>query len=400
MRASNGIPNASRVVGFKSPCWNRCVSIGFSVLILTNFPAGPQFLLAKDTDFADLLQKTGFQTHTIASDEEATAFFLKTFGSSLELPEGLLQATSRHNHPPLPKGLTQHLSLFMVNLATWHLTNDLLTALDQGKTLTILSILDSRQRQIEWLKQTGFQPDLPDILALVTTIAQLQPPEPVTQPLSPHYSLFMQFLHEQYPDWTGTPNSWLTLAQTEGAAGLRKRLQKYWEHQSDQDVRHKEQLQAEAAPSSNRFLQQSFLPTARAHAQATLLQLRVRNEQHAWTKWRAIQQWNNDQKNEKGLRRLCGTWQWLVHNHQNHGDHKTVMVYPPPSQYHRMDPQPAAIQIQGNTVYIRWELPRGIVQEESLLLSKNDQLLSGTFVNNLGPNGNITGRRMKSCQEK
>ena len=76
------------------------------------------------------------------------------------------------------------------------------------------------------------------------------------------------------------------------------------------------------------------------------------------------------------------------------------MVYPPPSQYHRMDPQPAAIRVQGDTVYIRWEFPQGIVQEESLLLSEKDQLLSGTFVNNLGPNGNITGRRVKPCREE
>ena len=74
------------------------------------------------------------------------------------------------------------------------------------------------------------------------------------------------------------------------------------------------------------------------------------------------------------------------------------MVYPPPSQYHRMDPQPATIRVQGDTVYIRWEFPRGIVQEESLLFGEKDQLLSGTFVNNLGPNGNITGRRVKPCQ--
>ena len=400
MCALHGIPNILRVAGFKSPCSSPYVSIGFRVLVLAAFLVWPHTLVAKDTDFADLLRKTGPQTHTIASDKEATAFFLKTFGASLELPKGLLQTAHRHNRPTLPKGATRHLSLFMVNLATWHLTNDLLTALNQKEMPTMQSILDNRQQQIGWLEQTGSQPDLPDILALVTTIAQLQPSKPITHPLSPRYSLFTQFLHEHYPDWIGTPDSWLTLAQTEGPAGVRKRLQEYWDHQSNQNGRHKKYLQADSAPSINRFLQQSFLPTATAYVQAALLQLHVRNEQQAWRHWQAMQQWSNDQKNEKGLRRLCGTWQWLIHNHQNHGDHKTVMVYPPPSQYHRMDPQPATIQVRGDTVYIRWEFPRGIVQEESLLLSEKDQLLSGTFVNNLGPNGNITGRRLKPCQEE
>ena len=354
--------------------------MGQALLILA-FLAWPHVLWA--ADFADFLQDK--DPRIVASDKAATAFFLKTFGPSLELSRGLLQ--HRRTTPSLPKELTQHLSPFVTNLATWHLTHDLLTALAQGKTAVIQSILEQRQRQIEWLKQA--QPDLPDLLALVKTIAQLQPPAPSTQPLSPSDAVFTQFLHEQYPDWTGTPNSWLTLAQTEGAEGVRKRLRDSW------DNRHEE---PDPAPSINRFIRQSFLPIATAHVKAGLLHLQVRNEQQAWTTWQAIREWSNDRKNEQGLRRLCGTWQWLIHNHQNHGDHKTIMVYPPPSQYHRMDPQPATIRVQGDTVYIRWEFPRGIVQEESLLFGEKDQLLSGTFVNNLGPNGNITGRRVKPCQ--
>ncbi len=392
MCASNGIPNVPRVVGAKSPDSSRYVR-RWAFLVVA-FLAWPHILSAKDADFTDFLRETGSQTHAVASDKDATAFFLKTFGSSLELPKRLPQ---RGQLPSIPNKITQHMSLFTANLATWHLANDLLTALDHGETAMIQSILDSRQQQFEWLKQS--QPDLPDTLALVRAIAQLQPPEPLTQPLSPHYPLFTQFLHEQYPDWVGTENSWLTLAQTEGAAGVRKRLREAWDRQPARDGRHEKPLQGDPAPSINRFLRQSFLPIITASVQATLLQLHVRNEQQAWRQWQAIQKWSEDQKNEKGLRRLCGTWQWLIHNHQNHSDHKTVMVYPPPSQYYRMDPQPATIRVQGDTVYIRWEFPRGIVQEESLLLSEKDQLLSGTFVNNLGPNGNITGRRVKPCRE-
>ena len=347
-------------------------------------------------DFPDFLRKTGSQTHSIASEKDATVFFLNTFGTSLDLPKGLRQR--RENQPTLPNELTRHLLRFMSNLSTWHLTHDLLTAFNHDKTSTIQSILDNRQLQLEWLKQS--QPDLPAVLALTGAIAQLQSPEPTTQPLSAHDSSFTQFLHEQYPDWTDAPNSWLTLAQTEGAAGVRKRLRDSWDRQPAQDSRHRKSLLGDPVPSINRFLRQFFLPTATAYVRATLLQVHVRNEQEAWKHWQAIRQWSDDQKNEKGLRRLCGTWQWLIHNHQNHGDHKTIMVYPPPSQYHRMDPQPATIRVQGDTVYIRWEFPRGIVQEESLLLSEKDQLLSGTFVNNLGPNGNITGRRVKPCREQ
>ena len=390
-RASNGIPHVPHVEGFTSPESNRYA--GWRTFIVAAFLLWPHTLPA--ADFTDVLRETGSQSHAVVSDKDATVFFLKTFASSLEWPKELRQRG--RNQPPLPNGLSRHLSLFVSNLATWHLTNDLLTAFDQGKTSAIQSIVDSRQQQLDWLKQS--QPDLPALLALVKTIAQLHSPEPTTQPLSPHDSLFTQFLHEQYPDWTGTPDSWLTLAQTEGATGVRKRLRDSWNRRPVRHDRHEKPLQGDPAPSINRFLRHSFLPIATAHIRAALLQLHVRKEQQAWKHWQAIRQWSHEQKNETGLRRLCGTWQWLIHNHQNHSDHKTVMVYPPPSQYHRMDPQPAAIRVQGDTVYIRWEFPRGIVQEESLLLSEKDQLLSGTFVNNLGPNGNITGRRVKPCRE-
>lgn len=368
--------------------------MGWRTFILVAFLVWPQPLSA--ADFTDLLRETGSQTRSIASDKEATVFFLNTFSTSLDLPKGLRQR--RKNQPALPNELAQHLLPFMANLATWHITNDLLTAFEQGKSSMIQSVLDNRQPQLEWLKQS--QPDLLAVLALAGAIAQLQSPEPTTQPLSAHDALFTQFLHEQYPDWTGTPDSWLSLAQTEGAAGVRKRLRDSWDRRSAQDSRHGKPREGDPAPSINRFLRKVFLPTATAYARATLLQVHAGNEQQAWKHWRAIRQWSDDQKNEIGLRRLCGTWQWLIHNHQNHSDHKTIMTYPPPSQYHRMDPQPATIQVRGDTVYIRWEFPRGIVQEESLLLSEKDQLLSGTFANNLGPNGNITGRRVKPCQEK
>ncbi len=381
MCASNGIPDVPRDVGLNRPALNRYA--GWWAVLAVVFLVGLPNLSA--AAFSNFLQETN--PPVIVSEKEATVFFLKTFGSSLDLPGGLLR--QRQTSPLLPNGLRQHLSPFVANIATWHLTRDLMIALDQGKRSQIQSILDKRQQQSEWLGQS--QPKLPALLAMVETMAQLQPTESSAQPLSPYEALFTQFLHEQYPDWTGTPDSWLTLAQTEGAEGVRKRLRDSW------DSRHEE---PDPTPSINRFLRQSFLPIATAHVKADLLRLQVRNEQQAWTTWQAIQEWSSNRKNEQGLRRLCGTWQWLIHNHQDHGDHKTIMIYPPPSQYHRMDPQPATIRVQGDTVYIRWEFPRGIIQEESLLFGEKDQLLSGTFVNNLGPNGNITGRRVKPCQEQ
>lgn len=374
--------------------WSRSAAIG--VLALAALFVFPHLASAQERPFSDFLIQHAPKTRTVASENDANAVFLKTFGASLEVPNHLFQTPRNRKQPPLPHGLTTHLSPFVANLTTWQLTSDLLKTLDQGATMQ--SILESRQQQLAWLAQTKTQLALPGILRLVTTIAQLQPEAPLTPPPAAPYARFTQYLHEQYPDWIGTPNSWLTVAQTRGPSGVRERLHEYWT--SSSTPRDPNQQETDPTPYINRFLQQYVLPTTKVYAQAALLQLRAESEQGAWTHWQAIQQWSEANKNEKGLWRLCGTWQWLIHNHQDHGDHKTVMVYPPPSEYHRMDPQPAKIQVQGDTVYIRWEFPRGIVQEESLLLTEKDRLLSGTFVNNLGPNGNITGRRLKPCQGK
>ena len=146
MCASNGIPNVPRVAGLKSPDSSRCTA--WQAFLLVAFLVWPQPLSA--TDFTDLLRETGSQTRDITSEKDATAFFLNTFDSSLDLPKKLRQR--RDKQPALPNELARHLLPFTSNLATWNLAHDLLTAFDQGKTPTIQTILDNRQPQLEWLK--------------------------------------------------------------------------------------------------------------------------------------------------------------------------------------------------------------------------------------------------------
>ena len=216
----------------------------------------------------------------------------------------------------------------------------------------------------------------------------------------PQFPEYVQYLQKKYPSWKNHNDTLLAIAEKEGASGIIQRLKGYWKRETSENLPKFPLTSAIQNSYSSQYLQQYYLPLHKSYLLTALTRLRMETKQHSQTLWNALQNWENEQKYKQGLLRICGTWQWFIHNHQNHGDHKTIMVYPPPSQYDRMDPKPAKIQVQGNTVYIRWEFPRGIIQEESLLLSEDDQLLSGTFANNLGPNGNITGRRVKPCQNK
>ena len=113
--------------------------------------------------------------------------------------------------------------------------------------------------------------------------------------------------------------------------------------------------------------------------------------------WFRILNWKDQVRQQRGLVRLCGTWQWSIHNHQNHREEKTAVVFAPAGSPSATSP--AEIIVLGDSVYLRWETSAG-VQEDSLLFSGEGQRLEGTFVNTAGGWGSITGKRTASCFPK
>lgn len=110
--------------------------------------------------------------------------------------------------------------------------------------------------------------------------------------------------------------------------------------------------------------------------------------------WFKIYNWKDQVRQQRGLVRLCGTWQWSIHNHQNHREEKTAVIFAPPGSVSATSP--VEIVVLGDSVYLRWETRAG-VQEDSLLFSGEGQRLEGTFVNTAGGWGSITGKRTASC---
>ncbi|MBS0168920.1 MAG: hypothetical protein JSR62_01085 [Nitrospira sp.] len=114
----------------------------------------------------------------------------------------------------------------------------------------------------------------------------------------------------------------------------------------------------------------------------------------AHREWFRIYNWKDQVRQQRGLTRLCGTWQWSIHNHQNHREEKTSVIFAPPGLV--VSNSPAEITVLGDSVYLRWETRAG-VQEDSLLFSAEGQRLEGTFVNTAGGWGSITGKRTATC---
>lgn len=119
--------------------------------------------------------------------------------------------------------------------------------------------------------------------------------------------------------------------------------------------------------------------------------------QQATKAWWDVHRWKDRIRQAKGLARLCGTWQWTIHNHQNHGDQKAVVIFPPAGQTSAHAATPAETIVLGDAIYLRWE-NNGRIQEDSLLFVKDDAKIEGSFVNNTGGWGSITGKRTAACR--
>jgi hypothetical protein len=119
--------------------------------------------------------------------------------------------------------------------------------------------------------------------------------------------------------------------------------------------------------------------------------------QASYQEWDRIRSWKDRVRGLRGQARLCGTWQWIIHNHQQlHQEQKLILLFPPAGNTKATLLGLAETIVLGENVYLRWEVD-GRVQEDSLQFSKEGQRLEGTFVNSEGGWGSISGKRTAGC---
>ncbi|HSQ50523.1 MAG TPA: hypothetical protein VLL94_04570 [Nitrospiraceae bacterium] len=133
----------------------------------------------------------------------------------------------------------------------------------------------------------------------------------------------------------------------------------------------------------------------------TVLDRAVRLEmdamQASYQEWDRIRNWKDRVRKLRGQARLCGTWQWIIHNHQQrHQEQKLSVLFPPAGTSQPTLQGLMETIVLGDNVYLRWEL-NGRVQEDSLQFSNEGQRLEGTFLNSEGGWGSISGKRTAGC---
>lgn len=125
--------------------------------------------------------------------------------------------------------------------------------------------------------------------------------------------------------------------------------------------------------------------------------LEVDAMQASYQEWDRIRSWKDRVRELRGQARLCGTWQWIIHNHQqHHQEQKLSLLFPPTGHMQATVPGLVETIVLGENVYLRWEID-GRVQEDSLQFSKEGKRLEGTFVNSQGGWGSISGKRTAGC---
>jgi len=133
----------------------------------------------------------------------------------------------------------------------------------------------------------------------------------------------------------------------------------------------------------------------------TVLEQTVRLEidamQASYQEWDRIRNWKDRVRKLRGQARLCGTWQWIIHNHQQrHQEQKLSVLFPPAGTSQPTLQGLIETIVLGDNVYLRWEL-NGRIQEDSLQFSNEGRRLEGTFVNSEGGWGSISGKRTAGC---
>jgi len=127
------------------------------------------------------------------------------------------------------------------------------------------------------------------------------------------------------------------------------------------------------------------------------VQLEVDAMQASYQEWDRIRSWKDRVRGLRGQARLCGTWQWIIHNHQlQHQEQKFSLLFPPAGHTQATLPGLVETIVLGENVYLRWEFD-GRVQEDSLQFNKEGQRLEGTFVNSQGGWGSISAKKTAGC---
>jgi len=341
------------------------------------------------------------QTHqsdllTIASDNEALNFYKKNLDKARNISRHYRNTSRTRPEPVIP----HHRITLVANLLASRLAVHIQSAIQEQKTTDIRPFSEQHPAVLKWLKSKPISHTVTKLLDFQKHVATYVfkdtiPSDPIH---SSQFDEFATYVDQHYPALTGQGESWVEMLEHGNLSDISQRFSEYWELESSHDPQ-AETSQANVDNYEHYYVRTRLWPVFKSHLIALTIQADAESIQFAK---QSMTQNTKEEKAHiltKNRARLCGTWHWTVHNHQNHADHKMTVFFGDPAKSPTKQPQPAEMKINGETVYLLWKFPKGF-QEDSLLLSQDDKRLEGTFHNTLGPHGSISGKRLSFCKPK
>jgi hypothetical protein len=337
----------------------------------------------------------------VSSDQEATSVFRETFGKTLGFtPPQPKKRGQKAKSQNIASEITDEISQFMAHAIISIRANRFQTVIQVDGLQSLGQLRHRETPQFLWLVSKTHSNELNHFMDLTATIFKLsqemvgqqnQPP--------PQFSTFARHVDQTYPQLVNGQDSWVSILEEKGTEAITNRFKEFWEKQSINSSPPEPPLKVPPDQQQeyvHYYVKTRLLPVFVSHLVAKSIRLQAGAEYQAGQSWIRLRKWNESQQKIRALTRLCGIWQWTVHNHQNHQDHKMTLSFAPSSQQTPGQPQPDVIIMNGDTIYLKWNSPSGY-QEDSLLLSNRDQRLEGTFKHSRGPQGNISGKRLSNC---
>jgi hypothetical protein len=343
--------------------------------------------------FGQLVQEQGPLLSSVRSNEAAAESFANMVGPRL----GLADLSSVLKAKALPSKLAKELLMeeaaeaarqFMRGLAVWQLAQQVQSAVTSHDKTKLSLLQEKPATDTVWLEGDGsYAPGIQSLKKLSETLALGQAGEATLAPVPSWYTDYVGKLDVQSLSDGGLGDSWGNLIAERGQKGL-------WEllvTSAPQEAGEQERLSG-----ARHYFNSRIRPLILRDLMGTAVRLERDAAIAVHSNWLRLRSWKERVRTARGYPRLCGTWHWTVHNHQNHHEQKTLVTFgangPGP-----MTPNLAEAVILGDVVYLRWEV-EGRVQEDSLLFAKEGQRLEGTFVNSLGGWGAVTGKRTGPCR--
>ena len=333
----------------------------------------------------------------LTSDRDANTFFF----SRLEAALGLHPVRGAGDKAPgkgkpipqVPAAAESHEvgGRFAAELAAWRVAHTIDEASRASDARLLASALAGSERQLSWLTGDGRRPALEQAWRRAMA-AGLFPERSSDAPPPPGYTEYADYL-DRHMARAADDESWLNLVDRNGAEAMRRALWSFWDQTGERGAAPEAEKLAYAAHYAHSRLR----PLLQAAVDAAAMRAQAEAERHARAYWDELKAAAEHARRRRGLARLCGTWQWTIHNHQNHLDHKSVMTFPSPDSTNGSSHAPAQTVVLGDVVYLRWDFQGGF-QEDSLLFTGEGRRLEGTFVTSSGAWGSITGKRTGPCQ--